>query len=136
MENIRINLNIKARPEKIYTAISTEAGLSAWWAKQTTAKPEVGFINSFQFGDFVNKMEITELIPNKKVKWQCVASLQEWVGTYICFELEAKNEKTLVRFTHGDWKQITDLFAGCTYDWARFMTSLKSLCESGTGTPE
>lgn len=136
MENIKINLTIKATPEEVYNAISTEQGLASWWAKQTKAKPEVGFINIFRFGDFINKIKVTELIPNEKVQWECIDSIEEWIGTYISFELEAKPEKTLVRFTHGDWKQVTDLFAGCTYDWARFLSSLKSLCETGTGTPE
>lgn len=135
MEDIRMNVTIKATPEIIYHAITTEEGLAGWWAKQTKAKPEIGYVNTFTFGDFVNKMKVTKLVPNKKVVWECTESIDEWMGTYISFELEEKVEKTLLRFTHGDWKKVTDIFAGCTYDWARFMTSLKSLCETGTGTP-
>lgn len=135
MEKIRINVTIKATPEAVYKTLTTEEGLSSWWAKQTTAKPEVGFSNTFTFGTFINKMKVVELIPDEKVIWECVASIDEWVGTFISFELEEKSEKTLLRFTHGNWKELTDMFAGCTYDWARFMTSLKSLCETGTGNP-
>jgi len=135
MEKIRINVTIKATSESIYNALTTEDGLSSWWAKQTTARPEIGFLNTFAFGTFVNKMKVIELTPNKKVVWECVESIDEWVGTFISFELEDKGEKTLLRFTHEGWKEITDMFAGCTYDWARFMTSLKSLCETGTGKP-
>lgn len=135
MEDIRMNVTIKATPEIIYHAITTEEGLAGWWAKQTKAKPEIGYVNTFTFGDFVNKMKVTKLVPNKKVVWECTASIDEWMGTYISFELEEKVGKTLLRFTHGDWKEVTDTFAGCTYDWARFMASLKSLCETGTGTP-
>jgi|SRR5690606_33130993 len=135
MEKIRINVTIKASSETIYNALTTEGGLSGWWAKQTTARPEIGFLNTFTFGTFVNKMKVDELAPNKKVVWECVESIEEWVGTFISFELEDKGEKTLLRFTHGGWKGVTDTFAGCTYDWARFMASLKSLCETGTGNP-
>jgi uncharacterized protein YndB with AHSA1/START domain len=135
MSAIRINLSIKATPEKIYKALTAQEGLASWWAKQTTAKPEVGFINVFGFGTFINKMKVTALVPDRKVKWECIDSIEEWIGTYISFELEENPEKTLLRFTHGDWRKVTDTFAGCTYDWARFMTSLKSLCETGTGTP-
>lgn len=135
MENIRINITIKTSAEKIYHAITTEEGLSAWWAKQTKAKPETGFVNTFTFGDFVNKMKVTKLVPNQKVEWECIESIEEWVGTFISFELEGKGDKTLLRFTHGGWEKASDTFAGCTYDWARFMASLKLLCETGAGTP-
>ena len=50
MADIRHNIVIKATPEKIYEAISTQQGIEAWWCKQTIAKPEVGFVNVFVFG--------------------------------------------------------------------------------------
>src|SRR5690606_10894333 len=132
---IRINVTIKASSETIYNALTTEDGLSGWWAKQTIARPEIGFLNTFTFGTFVNKMKVIELTSNEKVAWECVESTDEWLGTTIAFELEGKGETTLLRFTQAGWKGVTGMFAGCTYDWARFMASLKSLCETGTGNP-
>ena len=135
MADIRINVNIKAAPEKVFNALTTQDGLSGWWTKQTTAKPEVGFVNIFVFGQFRNEMKVTRLDPNKKVEWKCVNSIDEWVGTTISFELEEKPKGTLLRFMHADWRAVTDTFAGCTYDWASFLKSLKSLCETGKGEP-
>lgn len=135
MADIRINVVIKATPEKIYNAITTQEGLASWWAKQTIARPETGSVNVFTFGKFRNEMEVTQLVPNKKVEWKCINSIEEWIGTDISFDMEEKEEKTLLRFTHGGWRAVTDTFAGCTYDWASFIKSLKSLCETGTGTP-
>jgi uncharacterized protein YndB with AHSA1/START domain len=135
MTAIRHNVVIKATPEKIYEAITTQEGLASWWAKQTNAKPEAGFVNTFTFGTFQNEMKVTTLEVNKKVEWLCTSSIEEWVDTSISFELEANAEKTLLRFSHSGWKAVTDTFAGCTYDWGRFMTSLKLYCETGTGTP-
>ena len=135
MAEIRINVVIKAIPEKIYKAITTQEGLANWWAKQTTAKPEVGFMNIFTFGKFRNEMKVTKLTPNKKVEWKCINSIEEWVSTDISFDMEEKEGNTILRFVHAGWRATTDTFAGCTYDWALFMKSLKSLCETGTGTP-
>jgi hypothetical protein len=39
------------------------------------------------------------------------------------------------RFAHSGWRTVTDMFAACNYDWAQFLASLKSYCETGTGTP-
>ena len=80
-------------------------------------------------------MKVTVLTPNKKVEWECVSSIEEWIGTTISFDLEEKGVNTILRFTHGGWRAITDMFAGCNYDGALFMKSLKSFCETGAGTP-
>jgi uncharacterized protein YndB with AHSA1/START domain len=135
MEAIRHNVVIKAAPEKVYQAVTTQEGIEGWWCKQTTAKPEVGFVNIFTFGKFRNEMKVTVLNPYEKVEWACIDSIEEWIGTTITFNLEEKNGNTLLRFAHGDWKAITDTFAACSYDWALFLKSLKSFCETGTGTP-
>ncbi|HTE33653.1 MAG TPA: SRPBCC domain-containing protein [Chryseolinea sp.] len=132
---IRINVVIKAIPEKVYKAITTQEGIESWWCKQTTARPELGFVNIFVFGKFRNEMKVTGLIPNKRVEWKCINSIEEWVGTDISFDLEEKQGATILRFSQAGWRAITDTFAGCTYDWALFMKSLKSFCETGTGTP-
>jgi uncharacterized protein YndB with AHSA1/START domain len=133
--DIRINVVIKAAPQKIYSAITTREGLESWWCKHTTAKPELGFVNVFTFGNFRNEMKITTLTPNNKVEWKCISSIEEWIGTCISFDMEEKDGKTILRFVQSGWKAATDTFAGCTYDWALFMKSLKLFCETGTGTP-
>lgn len=135
MAEIRHNVVIKATPEKVYQAITTQKGIENWWCKHTTAKPEVGFVNIFIFGKFRNEMKVTELTPNKRVAWECIHSMEEWIGTTISFDLEEKNGNTMLRFAHADWRAVTDMYASCNYDWALFMKSLKSFCETGTGTP-
>ena len=59
--NIRHNVVIKATPEKVYKAVTTQEGIESWWCKQTTAKPEFRFVNIFIFGKSRNEMKVTEL---------------------------------------------------------------------------
>ena len=132
---IRINLVIKSAPEKVYKAVTTQEGIESWWCKNSIVKPELDFVNIFVFGKFRNEMKVTELTPNKKVKWKCINSIEEWIDTDISFDMEEKEGNTILRFTQAGWRAATDTFAACTYDWALFMKSLKSLCETGTGTP-
>jgi uncharacterized protein YndB with AHSA1/START domain len=135
MADIRHNLVIKVPPPKVYGAVTTQEGIESWWCKHTTAKPELGFVNIFVFGQDRIEAEVTELIPGKKAAWTCLRSVEEWKGTTISFDLEEKNGNTLLRFTHGGWNTATDFFASCSYDWALFLKSLKSFCETGTGNP-
>ncbi len=135
MADILHKFVIKAPAEKVYEAISTQEGLTGWWAKQAIARAEVGFVNTFTFGTIKNEIKVTSLIPYAKVEWHCINAMDEWIGTNISFALEEKDGKTIVRFAHSGWREATDMFAACNYDWARFMASLKSYCETGTGNP-
>jgi Activator of Hsp90 ATPase homolog 1-like protein len=157
MPNIRHNLLIGASAEKIYEAITSQVGLSAWWTPNVTTIAEVNTIARFPFGnDYYKAMKIIELTPSKSVKWNCVKGDKEWVGTNISFEIISGNrltilnsnpeisgqieqqineEATLLIFQHNDWKDYTLMFAECSYTWGQFLRSLKLLCETGKGRP-
>src|SRR5688572_24795609 len=158
MKSIRHQLLIEAPAEKIYNAITTQEGLSAWWTPETKAKPELNSIARFPFGpEYFKEMKITELKPSEQVKWICITGANEWVGTTISFELQPGDKKTLLNshpemkdqiqqqrtgdkgtlliFRHDDWKECTPMFAECNYTWGQFLKSLKLLCETGKGRP-
>jgi len=158
MPNIHHQLLIGASPEKVYHAITTQQGLSAWWTPGAKAVPETGSIAHFSFGlDYYKEMKVTGLIPGKEVNWNCIEGANEWVGTSVSFKLQPYNQEnfsnthpemngqveqqfnidkaTLLIFHHDDWKGYTSMFAECNYTWGQFLRSLKLLCETGKGRP-
>ena len=157
MPNIHHNLLIGASAEKIYNAITSQEGLSAWWTPNTTAKAEINSVARFPFGnDYHKEMKITELSPFEMVKWNCIKGDDEWVGTNISFTIVSSNKKkllstnpeilgqieqqnvdeaTMLIFHHDNWKGYTAMFAECSYTWGQFLRSLKLLCETGKGNP-
>ena len=50
-------------------------------------------------------------------------------------EIRNQGDTTVLRVTHGDWRDATDFCASCNYQWGRYMQSLKSYCETGKGEP-
>jgi uncharacterized protein YndB with AHSA1/START domain len=136
MTRISHYLIIRAEPSTVYRAIAEQSGLQAWWTGDVIAKPEVGTIAEFKFGDrYHNKMKIVRLEADSLVEWECVFGDPEWIGTALTFQLERKNEQTVLRFQHGNWRKATDFFASCNYHWGYYLRSLKLYCETGTGTP-
>lgn len=59
----------------------------------------------------------------------------EWVGTRIRFDLQQSGEHTVVLFRHQGWKEPVEFMPHCSTKWAIYLMSLKSLVETGTGTP-
>ena len=158
MPNIRHQLLIGASAEKIYNAITSQEGLSAWWTPDTKAKPELDNIARFPFGpEYFKEMKITELKPFEQIKWICIEGAKEWIGTHLSFKLEPGNKEillnahpemegqlqqqrnsdkgTLLIFHHDDWREYTPMFAECNFTWGQFLRSLKLLCETGKGRP-
>jgi uncharacterized protein YndB with AHSA1/START domain len=139
MPDILHEVTIAAAPDKVYEAITTQKGLAGWWGLTTadTAKPKLGFGDVFEFNGASSRTElrITNIIPNKKVEWECIKGPQFWDGTKVTFDLEKKDNSTIVHFAHKDLQVKADVFAIATNNWGRFMKSLKSLIETGKGDP-
>lgn len=136
MESIFHKLVINAPIEKVYEALTMQEALAGWWTPETKAKPEVGSISKFSFGpNYFKEMKVEELKPLSKVKWYCIKGHEEWLETTVNFELEPHINGTSLFFHHDGWKNHTDSFAVCTYDWAIFLRSMKFLCETGKGLP-
>lgn len=135
-KSIYHRLLIKVPVEKVYEALTTQQGLAGWWTPDTIAEAEKGSILRFGFGpDYFKEMRVEELKPYSKVKWLCIKAFPEWIGTTLTFELEAVAKGTILTFHHDGWKEYSNEFASCSFDWALFFKSLKLLCETGKGKP-
>ena len=136
MPAIKHYLEIPATPEDIYRALTTRDGLAGWWTRESTSGDAVGASNTFRFGErFFNRMKITKLEENRRVEWECAEGEDEWIGTTLTFDLEPGAERTTLRFTHDKWREETDFFASCNYNWGYYLQSLRHYTETGIGTP-
>ena len=92
MADILHRVGINSPADKVFTALSDEKGLAGWWSKNIKASPVVGAVNQFRFGENgFNDMKVVELVPGKRVKWQCVDGAKEWIGTEVTFDLKEEN---------------------------------------------
>ncbi|MEN7548814.1 SRPBCC domain-containing protein [Rapidithrix thailandica] len=127
---------IKVPASIVYEALTTEEGLGHVWTKKLVVKPETGFINEFDFDEgYTTKMKNIELVKNSKVLWECIESDKEWIGTGISFELSENEGVTKIMLKHFDWRELTDFYRWCSYNWGMFLYSLKNYCESKKGLP-
>ena len=141
MADILQRVGIKSSLNEVYKALTTRQGLAGWWTTDTQGEGnEVGGVIRFRFsvdskeiGGF--DMKVLELRPGKNVLWQVADGPKEWIGTKVSFELKQEGDWTIVLFKHQDWKEPVEFMHHCTTKWAIFLMSLKSLLETGKGTP-
>jgi len=119
-----------------YNALTAIDGLSNWWTNETTGESKVGETVRFRFGDNgFFEMKVVALDPGKRVLWQVVDGPQEWIGTKVDFELKQEDDFTIVLFKHQGWKEPIEFMHHCSTKWGTFLLSLKSLVETGKGSP-
>ena len=134
MANIHHQIGVNVDIKKVYEAISTLEGLSNWWSETTGDTNQNGKLN-FHFNEHVIEMTILELVPDKKVVWQCTEKEGEWKDTIISFDLVEKDNQVFINFSHSNWAEQSDLCSHCSTKWAVFMLSLKEHLEQGKGRP-
>ncbi|MDR7307722.1 SRPBCC domain-containing protein [Rhodoferax saidenbachensis] len=140
MVDILHRVGIKSSVDAVYKALTTREGLAAWWTGNTQGDPGAGGALTFRFsvdgveiGGF--DMKVLELEPARSVLWQVVDGPAEWIGTRIRFDLQQSGEHAIVLFKHQGWKYPVEFMHHCSTKWAIYLMSLKSLVETGKGTP-
>ncbi len=135
MHDIRHRVGIAAPRHRVYEMLSSTEGLEQFWT-QTEGRAEEGGRLSFFFGDSTPGavMEVVELSPDTRVVWRCVEGPAEWVDTTIAFDLKDDGAETVLSFTHGGWREPTELLHHCSTKWATFLIGLRSGLEGGSFT--
>jgi uncharacterized protein YndB with AHSA1/START domain len=131
-------VNIKATPETIYQAISTQEGLASFWTSDSKAETRVGSIASFGFGGPTQRMRVDELTPGKRVKWTGLNDFPNWDGTTVTWDVSpAEKGETSLTFRHANWPAAVtaDDLGSINYTWGMIVDRLKQYSESGKPVP-
>ncbi len=128
---------VKAPRETVYLAVATRDGLAGWWTTNVSGESAIGETISFQFADvFSPDMLVLGLVPNEKVTWRCIGGEKDWIDNLFTFEVIADNGTTTLLFRQEYSRELDDRTYGAfNYNWGYYLTSLKTLCETGTGLP-
>ncbi|WP_312509308.1 SRPBCC family protein [Chryseobacterium culicis] len=144
MDNYTTTIELKAPAEKAYEALTHQIPL--WWSECFTGtSAQQGDLFTIRFGDLIYKtIRIKESIHNSKIIWCVEDSLialpelknqTEWIGTSIVWEMEQKENSSLLQLTHLGLNPAVECYAICSGGWDQFIGSLKLFLETGNGTP-
>jgi hypothetical protein len=137
MTDIIHQVVVKADSDKVREAVTTQAGLAAFWTDQTTAEPAAGSKAWFGFGPNAEMSFTFEVaaIEDERVAWTCVEGPDEWVGTHVNWILTPNNGGTTVRFEHRDWRSVEGALAECSFTWGQILARLAAYVDDGTVEP-
>jgi uncharacterized protein YndB with AHSA1/START domain len=143
---IRLEIEIDASPEDVWTAIATPAGVASWFPPFASGGAKVGDKLMFSWGaEMEFPTTIASLEKPTLVRWEdnpaalaALARGEETDGSLLAVDwhIETKAGKTVLRFVQSgfdaaaDWDEQYD---GMTTGWTYFMFNLKHYVERHNG---
>ena len=140
--DLSITFDVEQSPAEVFSAINN---VRAWWSGEIegdTDRLDAEF--SYSVPDIhYSKFRITEYEPGKQVAWYVTDSLltfvadkEEWTGTTVIFDIEQRDGKTRVTFTHEGLAPQVECYEACSTAWGMYIGgSLRNLISSGKGAP-
>ena len=129
-------------PREVFDAINNVRG---WWSEEIEGSTnQLNDEFKYHYEDVHRcKMKIIEFIPNEKVVWLVLDNYfkftkdeSEWTGTKVIFEIDEKDNKTKIHFTHQGLVPEYECFDICQNAWTNYIhNSLQSLITTGKGKP-
>jgi len=137
MAELKHQIPINVRPEKVYAALATSSGLKGWWTADSRADEKVGGKAEFGFDKrgMVFRMTIEKLDPGKEVVWSCQGDHPEWDGTMLTWTIVREQGGSTLRFTQSGWKSVSEFCATCNATWGELLYRLKAYVENGRPDP-
>ncbi|HEU0030416.1 MAG TPA: SRPBCC domain-containing protein [Kofleriaceae bacterium] len=130
-------IEIAAPPERVLGALTTSAGIAAWWTTNNTVEPGR---HVYRFGKGDARAEETFRVERQDARGIALACVAErngigWLGTRLAFALEPAGTGTRVALTHARFPAESGCYDDCVAGWKHFLGSLKGYLETGTGAP-
>jgi len=140
-KNYNATFLVDKSPEEVFKAVNNVYG---WWSEDFKgASQNAGDEFEVRFDDIhYSRHKLTEVIPDKKVVWLVkdsrltfIKKTDEWTGTTNVFEINEKDGKTELTFTHKGLTPGVECYDGCFSGWNYFLGSLVNLITNGQGQP-
>jgi uncharacterized protein YndB with AHSA1/START domain len=139
MKPFESSFQTTANKKQALEALTTPAGIQAWWCKDSDIAESVGQSHHMRFdkqGTLVNMHFKVDKITDSEVAWTCTKNDNPvWVGSTLVWTIEESGSETTVHFVHDGFNAGGPPYEATMEGWVMFMKSLKSVMDGGKGTP-
>jgi uncharacterized protein YndB with AHSA1/START domain len=136
-------IRVQAPPEALFDALTTAAGLSAWWTAAAGSGETGGELRFSMSAPDPLRIHVDEATRPTSVRWTVAECSFEpdWVGTQPTFSItpiegtSSDREVSQLEFRHHGLTEELDCIDMCTAGWDHYIASLHDYVETGAGSP-
>jgi uncharacterized protein YndB with AHSA1/START domain len=131
-------ITVAAPPAAAFDALTTTAGLAAWWVP-VTGNGQAGGELRFQM-NFPQPLviQVEQATRPAEVRWAVTACdfVPDWVGTRPAFTITPDGDGgCAISFRHHGLTPDLECIDMCTAGWNHYLGSLREYLETGSGSP-
>ena len=133
MADIIHEFTVKAKPERVFRAFATPAGLQTWWSKESSGEVRDGRTVRLYFGPGYDwHAKVTRHVPASEFELEMTDAHPDWLGTRVGCELAPEGEDgTRVRFYHRGWPDANEHWRISCFCWAMYLRVMRRNLEYG-----
>ena len=135
MHDVLFRFETTADPARVIEALTTTAGITAFWTTQADVPAEVGKALTLGFAQAPAPFDLVlDESTDRTVVWRTETFPPHWIGTTVRWNVDAVDGGAMVRFRHGPFAD-EDEAGAVAFTWGQIVVQLKALAETGTATP-
>ena len=138
MTDYRKTIRVQATPDALFDAVTTPAGLTAWWVTATGSGDTDGELQFFMSAPEPLRVHVDLATRPTSVQWTVTECTFEpdWVGTRPTFTITPVDDgASELEFTHVGLTDELECIDMCTRGWDHYLASLRAYVETGVGHP-
>lgn len=136
MADILQDFPINATLDRVFRAVTTPAGLDAWWTKRSSGEPRAGAEYALWFGpEYDWRARVTRCVPDSEFELEMTRADGDWRGTRIGFRLTPREDGTWLQFHHTGWPGANEHYRISSHCWAMYLRVLRRHLEHGESVP-
>lgn len=131
-------IRVKASAGAVFDALTSVAGLAAWWVPVTGSGDADGELRFFMNFPEPLVIHVDEATRPTTVQWTVTECgfLLDWVGTRPVFAITPVDDNgSELHFRHCGLTPELDCIEMCASGWDHYLASLRDYVEVGRGTP-
>jgi uncharacterized protein YndB with AHSA1/START domain len=131
-------IRVDTSPDAVFDALTTTAGLAAWWNPATGSGEAGGDLRFVMNAPEPLVIHVDEATRPTSVRWTVTDCpfLPDWEGTQPTFTIRAVDDGTSeLHFRHRGLHDALECIDMCSRSWDHYMTSLRDQLEAGRGSP-
>ena len=136
MAKVRHRVGINGTLKNVFSALTTGAGLAAWWASSARTNAVVGGKADLAFdGLTVLGFTYDDIQTPSRVRMRCTSGPEPWINSTLLFEIEQAENQVFVILTHQNDASSDEDFLYFSTKWTCYLLSLRDFIETGKGRP-
>jgi uncharacterized protein YndB with AHSA1/START domain len=131
-------LRVQAAPDAVFDAVTSAAGLTAWWTEAEGSGDAGGELRFSMSAPEPLRVHVDEATRPTSVRWTVTECTFEpdWVGTHPTFTITpVAGDASELEFRHVGLTDELECIDMCTAGWNHYLASLRSYVETGRGNP-